>query len=208
MRLLVTRAAREAGETARILRERGHEVLVSPVLEMRAAGAFVAVGIAAALVNLHASSTYWFHLLPSGEAVRRVYFSSIGRQGNSSLFAFAARAPFVHHVSATVLAYLLAILVGAIGLVSAWWAQTQGLRVTAVAVVGLTTATVSPVSWDHHWIWAILLPILATLGLGFAGVSFLIGSANARSHLWLSIIGAIIGFGASSIMGFIRQIVS
>ena len=41
MRLLVTRAAREAGETARILRERGHEVLVSPVLEMRAAGAFV-----------------------------------------------------------------------------------------------------------------------------------------------------------------------
>ena len=128
---------------------------------LRAAGAFVAVGIAAALVNLHASSTYWFHLLPSGEAVRRVYFSSIGRQGNSSLFAFAARAPFAHHVSATVLAYLLAILVGAIGLVSAWWAQTQGLRVTAVAVVGLTTATVSPVSWDHHWIWAILLPILA-----------------------------------------------
>ena len=41
MRLLVTRAAREAGETARQLRERGHEVLVAPVLEMRAAGAFV-----------------------------------------------------------------------------------------------------------------------------------------------------------------------
>ena len=54
----------------------------------------------------------------------------------------------------------------------------------------------------------ILLPVLATLGLGFAGVSFLIGSPNARGHLWLAIIGAIVGFGASSIMGFIRQIVS
>ena len=47
-----------------------------------------------------------------------------------------------------------------------------------------------------------LLPILATLGLGFAGVSFLIGSPNARSHLILAMIGAAIGFGASSIMGF------
>jgi hypothetical protein len=54
----------------------------------------------------------------------------------------------------------------------------------------------------------ILLPILATLGLGFAGVSFLIGSPNARGHLILSIIGAVVGFGATSIMGFIRQIVN
>lgn len=54
----------------------------------------------------------------------------------------------------------------------------------------------------------ILLPVLATLGLGFAGVSFLIGSPNARSHLWLAIIGAGIGFGASSIMGLIRQVVN
>ena len=38
-----------------------------------------------------------------------------------------------------------------------------------------------------------LLPILATLGLGFAGVSFLIGSPNARGHLWLAIIGMVIG---------------
>lgn len=54
----------------------------------------------------------------------------------------------------------------------------------------------------------VLLPVLATLGLGFAGVSFLIGSPNARGHLMLAIIGAIVGFGATSIMGFIRQIVN
>ena len=54
----------------------------------------------------------------------------------------------------------------------------------------------------------ILLPVLATLGLGFAGVSFLAGSPNARGHLWLAIIGAGIGFGATSIMGLIRSLVN
>lgn len=53
-----------------------------------------------------------------------------------------------------------------------------------------------------------LLPVLSTIGLGWAGVSFLIGSPNARNHLILAIIGAAIGFGASSLMSFIRGIVS
>ena len=128
---------------------------------LRAAIAFGVTGLLAAMVNVHASTTYWFHLLPSGAAVQRVYFTSIGRQGNSSLFAFAARAPFAHHISANVLAYGLGLVVAATGFSAAWWAQSQGLRVTAVALVGLTGATISPVSWDHHWIWAILLPIVA-----------------------------------------------
>jgi len=71
---------------------------------LRAAIAFGVTGLLAAMVNVHASTSYWFHLLPSGAAVQRVYFTSIGRQGNSSLFAFAARAPFAHHISANVLA--------------------------------------------------------------------------------------------------------
>jgi alpha-1,2-mannosyltransferase len=128
---------------------------------LRAAAAFLGTALLAAMVNVHASTSYWFHLLPSGEAVRRVYFTTIARQGNSSLFAFAARDPFAHHVSATALGYVLAAIVAAIGLSAAWWAQSQRLSVTAVAAVGLTTATISPVSWDHHWIWAILLPIVA-----------------------------------------------
>ena len=128
---------------------------------LRAAGAFLVAALASALVNGHASSSYWFHLLPSGEAVRRVYFSSIGRKGNSSLFACAARAPFAHHVPVTALAYALAAIVAVVGLSAAWWAQSQGHPVTAVAAVGLTTATISPVSWDHHWIWVILLPVVA-----------------------------------------------
>jgi type IV secretory pathway VirB2 component (pilin) len=52
-----------------------------------------------------------------------------------------------------------------------------------------------------------VLPLAAILGLVFAGFSFVMGSPNARSHLILAIIGAVIGFGAPSIVQFIQQLV-
>lgn len=53
-----------------------------------------------------------------------------------------------------------------------------------------------------------ILPLCAVLGLVFAAFSFFTGNANARSHLWLAIIGMVIGFGAPSIMAFIRGMVN
>ncbi|MFZ4402491.1 MAG: hypothetical protein ACOYOK_00175 [Pseudobdellovibrionaceae bacterium] len=53
-----------------------------------------------------------------------------------------------------------------------------------------------------------ILPLCAVLGLVFAAFSFFTGNPGARSHLWLAIIGMIIGFGAPSIMTFIRGIVN
>lgn len=52
-----------------------------------------------------------------------------------------------------------------------------------------------------------ILPVLAIIGLLIAGFSFLMGSPNARQHLTLAIIGAVIGFGAPSIVSFIRGLV-
>ena len=52
-----------------------------------------------------------------------------------------------------------------------------------------------------------VLPLVAILGLVFAGMSFAIGSPNARNHLVFSILGAVVGFGAPSIIAFIRQLV-
>jgi len=54
----------------------------------------------------------------------------------------------------------------------------------------------------------VILPLVAILGLVFAGFSFISGSPNARSHLILAIFGCIIGFGAQSIVGFIRGMVN
>src|SRR6185312_2227915 len=52
-----------------------------------------------------------------------------------------------------------------------------------------------------------LLPLAAMCGLVVAGLSFVAGSPNARRHLTLAIIGAIIGFGAESIVSLIRSLI-
>lgn len=54
----------------------------------------------------------------------------------------------------------------------------------------------------------VILPLAGVLGLVFAAFSFFTGNANARSHLWLAIMGAVIGFGAPSIISFIRGLVN
>ncbi len=53
-----------------------------------------------------------------------------------------------------------------------------------------------------------ILPLAAILGLVMAGLSFVMGSPNARGHLVLAMIGAAIGFGATSIIAFIRDLVN
>ena len=52
-----------------------------------------------------------------------------------------------------------------------------------------------------------ILPLMSILGLLFAGLAYLAGSPNARGYLWAAIIGAGVGFGAESIVGFIRGVV-
>ena len=52
-----------------------------------------------------------------------------------------------------------------------------------------------------------VLPLAAILGLVFAGLSFVAGSPNAKGRLMLAIMGAVVGFGAPSIMEFIRSLV-
>ena len=53
-----------------------------------------------------------------------------------------------------------------------------------------------------------ILPLAAILGLVVAGLSFVAGSPNAKGHLILAIIGALIGFGAPSILAFLRGLVN
>jgi type IV secretory pathway VirB2 component (pilin) len=52
-----------------------------------------------------------------------------------------------------------------------------------------------------------IMPLAATLGLVISAFSFFTGNPNARVHLYLAIFGAVIGFGAESIVTFIRTLV-
>ncbi len=52
-----------------------------------------------------------------------------------------------------------------------------------------------------------ILPLLSVLALLFAGLAYLTGSPNARTYLGAAIIGAVIAFGAESIVSLIRSVV-
>lgn len=52
-----------------------------------------------------------------------------------------------------------------------------------------------------------ILPVFAVLGLGFAAFSFLTGNPNAKQHLGYAITGAIILFGAQSIVDLLQRVV-
>lgn len=51
------------------------------------------------------------------------------------------------------------------------------------------------------------VPIAATLGFIFAGISYISGNPNGRAHLVLALIGAGVAFGASSIMSLIQNLI-
>lgn len=52
-----------------------------------------------------------------------------------------------------------------------------------------------------------ILPIFAVLALGFAAFSFFTGNPNSKQHLAYAVSGAVILFGAQSIIDLIQRIV-
>ncbi len=52
-----------------------------------------------------------------------------------------------------------------------------------------------------------ILPVFAVLALGFAAFSFFTGNPNAKQHLVYAISGAVILFGAQSIIDLIQRVV-
>ena len=52
-----------------------------------------------------------------------------------------------------------------------------------------------------------ILPIFAVLALGFAAFSFFTGNPNSKQHLIWAVTGAIVLFGAQSIVDLIQRVV-
>jgi len=52
-----------------------------------------------------------------------------------------------------------------------------------------------------------ILPIFAVLGLGFAAFSFFTGNPQAKYHLTCALVGAVVLFGAQSIVDLIQRVV-
>jgi len=123
--------------------------------EAMTASGVVAASVGGGAVLLPASSrTYWLHDLLAGTGV-----GPMDGPGNQSLRGQAVRLFGSYPGTIGWLGLALATL-GA-GLFLARAAARRDQAVLAVATVGITACLISPLSWNHHWIWVV--PALAAL---------------------------------------------
>jgi alpha-1,2-mannosyltransferase len=120
------------------------------------------------------SSRWWLH----GRFLRGSYDTNILYGGNQSLLALIERLGGTGtHAIWLVAAAILVI----VGLGAATLLDQMGHRVLGVAACALTGVLVSPISWDHHWVWVLVAaPVFLCYGLevrGWARLACLAGGA-------------------------------
>jgi glycosyl transferase family 87 len=141
------------------------------------------------IVLPHDSSKWWLHGMILGDGNRAGF---IGWAGNQSLRAIITRLsgsvaggqdPWI---AASVLAVIL-------GMTAAALLERAGYQVPAILATALTGLLVSPISWDHHWVWVALA--VATAG-HYAITAARRGARRTARWLWLMIAGMIFAYGA------------
>ncbi len=80
---------------------------------------------------------------------------------------------------------------------------TLGLLMPEMAHAGLESSLMG----IETKLTGVILPLLSVIGIAIAGISFFTGNPNAKQHIFYSIIGCMIGFGAQGIVDFISQTV-
>jgi alpha-1,2-mannosyltransferase len=125
-----------------------------------ASAVFAATAALGYVILPHDSGTYWAHGLFL--KANRIVF--LGTRGNQSLRGVLTR--LAGSVSAGTLPWIAAaVLVAVAGLVTAALLYRARQPVPAMLACALTGLLVSPLSWDHHWVWvAPGLALLAHLG--------------------------------------------
>lgn len=61
----------------------------------------------------------------------------------------------------SILWFALALAALALGMYAAVLAHRHGQELLAITLVGLTSTSVSPMSWGHHWVWFVPLLVIA-----------------------------------------------
>jgi alpha-1,2-mannosyltransferase len=149
-----------------------------------AAGTFVATVVLGYAVLPKDSGTYWLHGLFFN--ANRIVF--LGTRGNQSLRGVLTR--LAGSVTSGTAPWLVAaILVLIVGVVAAAVLYRAGYPVAGMLACALTGLLVSPLSWDHHWVWiAPAIALLAHLGARARGA--------VRAGWWAAGAVVVLVFGA------------
>jgi alpha-1,2-mannosyltransferase len=109
------------------------------------------------------SKKWWLQ----GLFMRGSYQHNTSYAGNQSLLAIFARAGGTALHSEWL---AVAVVVAVLGLAAATLLDRAGHRVPGLLACALTGLLVSPISWDHHWVWIVLVaPVLGYYALVATG---------------------------------------
>jgi alpha-1,2-mannosyltransferase len=155
---------------------------------MTVAGFLVTVVVGFAVLP-HDSSQWWLHGLFWSDGNRAGFE---GWAGNQSLRAIITR--FAGSVAAGQDPWMVAAVIAFIlGMTAAYLVDRAGYPVPALLVTALTGLLISPISWDHHWVW-IALGVAVTGHYALAASRR--GARRAAYGLWALIAGMIFFFAA------------
>jgi alpha-1,2-mannosyltransferase len=130
-----------------------------------AAGTFAATVVIGAVLFPQASVAWWL----GGAFWNAGRTGFVGYLANQSLLGVTTRLAGTIPPAAVWL--VLAVLAGIPGLLLAALIHRRGRPVQGWVVCAITGLIVSPVSWDHHWVWiAPALAVLASMALRARGV--------------------------------------
>jgi alpha-1,2-mannosyltransferase len=137
----------------------------------------------------HDSAKWWLHGLVIDDGTRAGF---MGWAGNQSLRAIVSRlsgsvASGQHPWEFAAFFALIA------GLTAAWFFERAGHHVVAILATALTGLLVSPISWDHHWVW--ISPAIATAA-HYAVKARTAGLTARARWLWLLAAGMVITYAA------------
>ncbi|HTP17877.1 MAG TPA: hypothetical protein VMK13_18855, partial [Streptosporangiaceae bacterium] len=102
------------------------------------------------------SASYWL----TGYFLRPGNTGSVGALVDQSILGFLTRT-IGTLAGAQPVWLVVSVIIGMLGLTAAALLHRSGRPVQGWVTCALTGVLVSPISWDHHWVW--ILPILAVL---------------------------------------------
>jgi alpha-1,2-mannosyltransferase len=136
-----------------------------------AAGAFVVTVIIGFIALPNASVTWWL----DGNFFQAGRTGFVGSEQNQSLRGILTR--LIGSVDSAQAPWLLiAVVVGLLGLAAAVVLDQRGYTFAGLMAAALTALLVSPISWDHHWVWiapGLALIVDAAVRAGRAGQDWL-----------------------------------
>jgi alpha-1,2-mannosyltransferase len=153
------------------------------------AGGFLGTVVIGFIVLPHDSSKWWLHGMVFSDGNRTGF---TGWAGNQSLRGLTTR--LMGSIAAGTTAWILASVLAVIGgITAAYLLERAGYHVVAILATALTGLLVSPISWDHHWVWIALAVVVAA---HYAISATRQGAKGTARWLWLAIAGMIFTYAA------------